>query len=50
MRSAPQGLLTLTPPSPALHAIDLSFGPGKIGVGSFDETGEFQNTKIAAIP
>jgi len=33
-------------PVPALHAVDLSLGPGKIGVGSFDETGEFKNIKI----
>jgi hypothetical protein len=32
---------------PALHAVDLSLGPGKIGPGSFDETGEFKNVTIA---
>jgi hypothetical protein len=37
-------------PIPALHAVDLSLGPGKIGVGSFDETGEFRNIQIAATP
>jgi len=31
---------------PALHAVDLSLGAGKIGPGSFDETGEFQNVTI----
>ena len=31
---------------PALHAVDLSLGPGKIGPGSFDETGEFKNLTI----
>ena len=31
---------------PALHAVDLSLGPGKIGPGSFDETGEFKNVTI----
>jgi hypothetical protein len=33
---------------PALHAVDLSLGPGKIGLGSFDETGAFKNVKITA--
>jgi len=31
---------------PALRAVDMSLGPGQIGVGSFDETGEFRNLKI----
>jgi hypothetical protein len=31
---------------PALRAVDMSLGPGKIGVGSFDETAEFRNLKI----
>jgi len=31
---------------PALRAVDTSLGPGKIGVGSFDETAEFRNLKI----
>jgi hypothetical protein len=31
---------------PALTAVDLSLGPGKIGIGSFDETGEFKNVRI----
>jgi len=31
---------------PALHAVDLSLGPGKVGPGSFDETGAFKNVKI----
>ena len=31
---------------PALHAIDLSLGYGKIGPGSFDETGEFKDVTI----
>ncbi len=31
---------------PALHAIDLSLGRGKVGIGSFDETGEFKNVRI----
>ena len=33
-------------PVPALHAVDLSLGPGKLGIGSFDETGEFKNINI----
>ena len=35
---------------PALHAVDLSLGPGKIGPGSFDETGEFKNVTITTTP
>lgn len=35
-------------PVPALHAVDLSLGPGKVGLGSFDETGAFKNIKITA--
>ena len=31
---------------PALQAVDLSLGTGKVGVGSFDETGEFKNIRI----
>ena len=31
---------------PALQAVDLSLGEGQIGLGSFDETGEFRNVKI----
>jgi hypothetical protein len=31
---------------PALRAIDFSLGAGKVGIGSFDETGEFKNVKI----
>jgi hypothetical protein len=31
---------------PALRAVDLSLGAGKVGLGSFDETGEFRNVKI----
>jgi hypothetical protein len=33
-------------PVPALRAVDLSLGPGKVGLGSFDETGAFKNIKI----
>ena len=35
---------------PALQAVDLSLRRGKIGIGSFDETGEFKNVKIATVP
>jgi hypothetical protein len=31
---------------PALQATDVSLGTGKVGIGSFDETGEFKNVKI----
>jgi len=36
-------------PVPALHAVDLSLGPGNVGLGSFDETGAFKNVKITAV-
>jgi hypothetical protein len=35
---------------PALHAVDLSLTSGKIGIGSFDETGDFKNVKITGTP
>ncbi len=35
---------------PALHAVDLSLGPGKVGVGSFNETADFKNIKIVGTP
>lgn len=35
---------------PALHAVDLSLGPGKVGVGSFNETADFKNIKIIGTP
>lgn len=31
---------------PALHAADLSITSGSVGLGSFDETGDFRNVKI----
>ncbi len=31
---------------PALDAVDLSLGAGRVGIGSFDETGEFRNVRI----
>lgn len=33
-------------PIPALHAVDLSLRTGKVGIGSFDETGDFKNVQI----
>jgi hypothetical protein len=35
---------------PALHAVDLSLASGRVGLGSFDETGEFKNVKISGTP
>lgn len=37
-------------PIPALHAVDLSLNGGQVGIGSFDETGDFRNIKITGIP
>ncbi len=34
---------------PALHAVDLSLSSGKIGLGSFDETGDFKNVTISGV-
>ncbi len=31
---------------PALHGFDLSLGAGQVGIGSFNETGDFKNVKI----
>jgi hypothetical protein len=31
---------------PALHAVDLSLTKGRIGIGSFDETGDFKNVAL----
>jgi len=33
-------------PVPALHAVDLSLRSGRVGLGSFDEAGDFRNVKI----
>jgi hypothetical protein len=33
-------------PVPALHAVDLSLRSGRVGLGSFDETGDFKNVTI----
>ena len=34
---------------PALHAMDLSIGSGRVGIGSFDETGDFKNVRIEGV-
>ncbi len=33
---------------PALHAFDTSLNQGRIGLGSFDETGDFRNVRVTA--
>lgn len=33
-------------PIPALRAVDLSLPAGRVGIGSFDETGDFRNLRI----
>lgn len=33
-------------PVPSLHAVDLSLRDGRIGIGSFDETGDFKNLEL----
>lgn len=35
---------------PALHAVDVSLHEGRIGLGSFDETGDFKNVKVMRSP
>jgi len=35
---------------PALRAVDLSLGSGKVGFGSFDEAGAFRNIRISVKP
>ena len=37
-------------PVPALHAVDLSLPSGRIGLGSFDEVGDFRSVKITGRP
>jgi hypothetical protein len=32
---------------PALHAVDLSLSGGRVGLGSFDEVGDFRNVEIS---
>lgn len=34
-------------PVPALRAVDMSLSSGRVGIGSFDETGEFRNVHIS---
>jgi len=36
--------------SPALTAVDKSFGAGKVGIGSFFDMGQFRNVKITGEP
>lgn len=36
-------------PVPSLHAVDLSLTHGKVGLGSFDETGDFKNVKTFGV-
>jgi hypothetical protein len=35
-------------PIPALRAVDLSLSGGRVGIGSFDETGDYKNVKVEA--
>jgi hypothetical protein len=35
---------------PSVRAVDLSLGAGKVGIGSFDETGVFRNIRITVLP
>lgn len=37
-------------PLPAFEAVDLSLGPGRIGLGSFFNTAQFRNVKITGTP
>jgi hypothetical protein len=37
-------------PIPALHAVDLSLTEGRVGIGSFDETGDFKDVRVIAAP
>ena len=37
-------------PHPALRAVDLSLGAGKVGLGSFGETASFRNVRISGKP
>jgi hypothetical protein len=32
--------------NPSLDAVDLSLRQGRVGIGSFDETGDFRNVKV----
>jgi hypothetical protein len=36
--------------NPSLEAVDLSLRHGRVGLGSFDETGDFRNVKITGEP
>jgi hypothetical protein len=35
---------------PALHAVDLSLSEGRVGIGSFDETGDFKDVRVMTTP
>jgi hypothetical protein len=37
-------------PNPSLQAVDLSLGPGRIGIGSFFDTAEFRNLRLNSVP
>lgn len=37
-------------PNPSLRAVDLSLGPGRIGLGSFFDTADFRNFKLSSQP
>ena len=37
-------------PFESLHAVDLSLGAGRVGIGSFFETAQFKNVKITGTP
>ena len=34
----------------SLHAVDLSLGAGRVGIGSFFETAQFRNLRISGVP
>lgn len=35
--------------SPSMHAVDLSLGPGKFGIGSFFDLGSFRNVRVSGV-
>jgi hypothetical protein len=35
--------------SEALHGVDLSLKSGRVGLGSFNETGSFRNLKVSGV-
>ena len=44
------GMYAVAVALPALQAVDMSLGAGKVGIGSFDETGVFKNVTITTTP